>query len=70
MSLTVSSVLSLRVWSYSSRSLMIFRAGSTGTNVNRADTSKELRHSPGARVMCFTCSTVLGTIDMMGGLAN
>ena len=36
---------------------MMLRAGSTGTEVNRADTSKELSHSPGAKVMCLTCST-------------
>ena len=57
MSLTAITVLSLRVWSFSRRSLMMLRAGSTGTEVNRADTSQELRHSPGAKVMCFTCST-------------
>ena len=39
MSLTVSTVLSLRVGSFSSRSLITLRAGSTGTDVNRADTS-------------------------------
>ena len=39
MSLTANTVLSLRVWSLSNRSLMMFRAGSTGTDVNRADTS-------------------------------
>ena len=39
MSLTSITVLSLRVWSFSSRSLMMLRAGSTGTEVNRADTS-------------------------------
>ena len=39
MSFTMSTVLSLRVESFSNRSLMTFRAGSTGTEVNRADTS-------------------------------
>ena len=68
MSLTASTVLSLRVWSYSSRSLMMLRAGSTGTEMNMADTSLQLRHSPGAKVMCLTCSTK--SIDMVWGLAN
>ena len=57
MSLTARTVLSLRVRSFSSRSFMMRRAGYTGTEVNRADTSYELRHSPGAKVMCLTCST-------------
>ena len=57
MSLTFITVLSLRVWSFSSRSSMMLRAGSTGIEVNRADTSEELRHSPGAKVMCLACST-------------
>ena len=39
MSSTGSTVLSLRMWSFSNRSLMTFRAESTGTEVNRADTS-------------------------------
>ena len=39
MSLMPITVLSLRVWSFSSRSLMIFSKGSTGTDVKRADTS-------------------------------
>ena len=57
MSLTATTVLSLRVWSLSSGFLMMLRTGSTGTKENRADTSSELRHSPGTSVMCFTCST-------------
>ena len=57
MSSTGSIVLSLRVGSFSNRSLMTFRAGSTWTEVNRADTSYKLRHSPGAKLMCLTCST-------------
>ena len=70
MLLTANTVLSLRVWSLSNRSLMMLRAGSTGTNVNRADTSQELRHSPGAKVMFYLFNKVLGTIDMVWGLAN
>ena len=50
-------VQSLRVGSFTNRSFIIFKAGSMGTDVNRTDTSYELRHSPGARVMCLTCST-------------
>ena len=50
-------VLSLRVGSFSNRSFIIFNAGSIGTDMKRADTSYELRHSPGTRVMCLTCST-------------
>ena len=57
MSSTPITVLSLRVWSFSNRSFIIFKAGSIGTDVKRADTSEELRHSPGARMMCLTCST-------------
>ena len=57
MSLTPMTVLSLKVGSYSNRSFITFKAGSFGTNVKRADTSYKLRHSPGTRVMCLTCST-------------
>ena len=57
MSLAGSTVLSLRVGYFSSRSLIAPRAGSTGTEVNRADTSYELRHSPGSNDNCLTCST-------------
>ena len=39
MSLTGSTVLFLRVGSFCSRSLIKPRAGSTGTEVNKADTS-------------------------------
>ena len=39
MLLTSITILSLRVWSFSIRSFMMFRAGSTGTEVNKADTS-------------------------------
>ena len=39
MSLTSNTVLSLRAVSFSNRSLMMLRAGSTGTEVNRAGTS-------------------------------
>ena len=39
MSPTSITVLSLRVVSLSNRSLMILRAGSKGTEVNKADTS-------------------------------
>ena len=62
MSSTGSTVLSLRVGSFSSRSLITLKAGSTGTEVNRADKSKEPRHSPGAKVMCLTCSTKSGVL--------
>ena len=71
MSLTGSTVLSLRVGSFSSRSLITPRVGSTGTEVNRADTSNELRHSPGADVNCLICSTKSwGTIYMVWGFTN
>ena len=39
MPFTPITVLSLRVGSYSSRSFIIFKAGSIGTDVKRADTS-------------------------------
>ena len=39
MSLTPMTVLCLRVGSFSHRSFIIFKAGSIGTNVKRADTS-------------------------------
>ena len=67
MSLTGSTVLSLRVGSFSSRSLITPRVGSTGNEVNSADTSLELRHSPGANVNCLTCSTVMGAVNMVWG---
>ena len=71
MSLTSITVLSLRVWSFSSRSLMVLRAGSTVTEVNKADTLEEMRHSSGAKVMCLACSTkVLGGVNVVWGLAN
>ena len=49
MSLTANTVLSLRMWSLSNRSLMMLREGSTGTDDNRTDTS----YSTGAKVMCL-----------------
>ena len=57
MSITGSTVLSLRVWSFSGKSLIIPRAGSTGMEVNRADTSYELRNFTGSSDNCLTCST-------------
>ena len=39
MSSTPVTVLSLRVGSFSARSFIIFKAGPTGTDVKRADTS-------------------------------
>ena len=39
MSLTPITVLSLRVGSFSNRSFIMFKAGSIGTDVKRADTS-------------------------------
>ena len=40
-----------------------------GTDVNRADTSYELRHSPGAKVVCLTCSTKSwGAVYVVGRL--
>ena len=60
-------VLSLRVESFTNRSFIIFRAGSMGSDVNRADTSYELRHSPGAKVMCLTCSTKSWVLFMWWG---
>ena len=38
-----------------------------GTDVNRADTSYELRHSPGAKVVCLTCSTKSWVLFMWWG---
>ena len=71
MSSTPITVLSLRVGSFCNRSFITFMAGSIGTDVKRADTSQELRHSPGAKVMCLTCSTKSWVLFMWwGGLAN
>ena len=67
MSSTPTAVLSLRVGSFSNRSFITFRAGSIGTDVKRADTSYELRHSPGSRVMCLTCSTKSWVLFMCWG---
>ena len=60
-------VLSLRVGSFTNRSFIIFKAGSMGTDVKRVDISKELRQSPGARVMCLTCSTKSWVLFMWWG---
>ena len=49
---------------------MMLRAGSTGTKVNKADTSYGLRHSPGAKVVFYLFNKVLGTINMVRGLTN
>ena len=57
MSLTSNIVLFFRVLSFSDRSLIIPNAGSTGTEVNKAVTSLELRQSPGSNVTLFACST-------------
>ena len=48
--------LSLRVGPFSSISLIIPRAGSTGNEMNSAEMSRELRHSPGINVTFLTCS--------------
>ena len=37
--------------------LMMVMAGSTGTNVNRTFSSKEMMHSPSPNLMFLTCST-------------
>ena len=42
--------LSLRVASFSNRSLIILNAGSIGTEVNNAEMLYEERHSPGKRI--------------------
>ena len=57
MSLTGNTVLSFTVLSFSSRSLIMPSAGSSGTEVNRALTSHEMRHSPGINVTLLACST-------------
>ena len=57
MSLTSYTVLSFRVLSFPSRSLIMSSAGSTGTEVNKAVTSYDLRHSPGINITLLTCST-------------
>ena len=50
MSFTGNTVLSFRVLSFTNRSLIMPNAGSTGTEVSRAVTSKELRQSPSRNV--------------------
>ena len=67
MSVTSITVLSMWVRSFSSRFLMMLRAGSTGTEMNRADTSYELRHSTGAKVMCLAYSTKSWVLFMLCG---
>ena len=49
--------LSLKVSSFSNRSLIMLRTGSMGTDVNNAVTLYELRHSPGRRVTSLTLLT-------------
>ena len=49
--------LSHKVSSCSNRSLIILRSGSMGTDVNNAETSYELRYSPGRRVTSLTVLT-------------
>ena len=56
MSLTGNTVLTFIVLSFSSRSLIVPSTGSIGTEVNRAVTSYELRHSPGISVTLLACS--------------
>ena len=67
MSLTGNTVLSFRVLSFSSRSLIMSSAGSTGTQVNRAVTSYELRHSPGISVTLLACATKSWVLWMWWG---
>ena len=50
-------VLSFRVLSHSNRSLIILKTGSAGTEVNKAVTLYELRHSPGCIVTLLAGST-------------
>ena len=57
MSLTGRSVLYFRVLSFSNISLIVPNAGSTGTKVNKAITSYELRHSPGDNATLLACTT-------------
>ena len=68
MTLTGNSILSLRLLSFSSRSFIMLSAGFTGTEVNRAVTSYELRHSPGINVTLLGLfNKVLGAGDVVGG---
>ena len=69
MSLTSNTILSCRVLSFPIRSLIVPSAGSTGTDVNRAVTSYELRHSPGSNVT-LSVQQVLGAMDVLWGLTN
>ena len=62
--MTSNTVLSFRVLSCSNRHLIIQKAGSTGTEVNKAVTSYELNHSPSCEVTFFACSTKLCVLWM------
>ena len=57
MSLTINTVLSFRVWTFSSRSLIMPSAGYIETEVNRAVTSYKLMYSLGSNVTLLACST-------------
>ena len=71
MSLTSNTVLSLRVLSFSCRSSIIPSAGSIGTEVNRAVTLYELRHSQGNNVTLFSLfNKVLGAMNVLWGFTN
>ena len=71
MSPTSITILSLRVESLSNRSLMILRAGSMGTEVNKADTSLELRHFSRFQFeLLGLFNKVLGAVNVVWGLAN
>ena len=57
MSLTDNIVLSIRVLSSSNKPLIMHKAGPTGIEVNKAETSHELRHSPGCNITLLACLT-------------
>ena len=57
MSLTGNTVLYFRVLSSSNKPLILPKTGSTGTEVNKAETSYELRHSTGCSVIFLACLT-------------
>ena len=71
MSLTSITVLSLMVWSFSSRFLMMLRAVSTGTEVNRADSIIGTETFPRCQGhVSGLFNKILGAANMVWGLAN
>ena len=71
MSLTSNTVLSFRMFSSANRFLSMPIAVSTGTEVNKAVRSKELRYSPGNNVTLLACSFhILSAIDVVSGPNN